>query len=470
MENKTDKLLESVKSRDVLTALMQNSFLIAQDIQTNYLPETLRLSEEFKQILSENEHIKIDSVLNKDDIEDERTVAILTSLINKRIAAIDGGLGSGVMGTSMPFIMRAFVYSVKIGDKSDEREQYDGKHFLINRLTSGIIGTKQDLLGAVLLLFELNSAYESLKNNDYNIFLIHGPLIRSLSQYIEYQLSKKDIKEVIGEENYKDFIEWCETNQKTHEVIKEEQFIAAIIFTMNRLLNLAWKKKTLLIGVVERTSSTELIQRIIVSNFKKIYSQNESWFYSVTKRKIDDSASKLSKGKYVKIFLDNLGYTDALFFGQVLSNGNFFSPQQSRANKAQVDNHAIGLDIGFIGKYQELAGLVPDSRFTYIRCNDFNSPFKIEFPAYFSPEDEKLIIDSIFAFSQFLPKYSFPVNLDVVDKMAKVSNWLTKAFMTGIKQEVISHVVSTGITPEGYSQLQLMLKEGGQDRDWYKRP
>jgi hypothetical protein len=448
--------------------LVQNSVLIAQDIQNNYLPETLKLSEDFKQILSESEHISINSVLQDHETEDTQTVAILKSLINKRIAAIDGGLGSGVMGTSMPFIMRSFVYSVKIGDKSDQREQYDGNHFLINRLTSGIIGTKQDLLGAILLLFELNSAYESLKKNDYDVFLLHGPLIRSIGQYTDYQLSKKDIKEVIGEENYTKFLEWCDVNQTKHEMIKEGQFIAAIIFIMNQLLNLAWRKKTLLVGVVERTNSTELIQRIIVNNFKKFFTQNEEWFCSVTKRKIDESASKLMKGKYVKLFLDNLGYTDALFFGQVLSNGCYFSPQQSRANKAQEENHAIGLDIGLIGKYKELADLIPETRFTYIRCNETNSPFKIEFPLYFTPDDEKKIIDSIFAFSQFLPKYSFPVNLDVVDKMAKVSNWMTRAFMSGIKHEVISEVVSTEEGLKGLNQVQLMLQ--GVTRDWNLRP
>jgi hypothetical protein len=73
------------------------------------------------------------------------------------------------------------------------------------------------------------------------------------------------------------------------------------------------------------------------------------------------------------------------------------------------------------------------------------------------------LLSAVYAFSQFLPKYAFPVNLDIVDKLAKVPNWITTAFVGMITKEIYE---SSGksLTID-YAQML-----SGKFRDWDIRP
>lgn len=79
---------------------------------------------------------------------------------------------------------------------------------------------------------------------------------------------------------------------------------------------------------------------------------------------------------------------------------------------------------------------------------------------------EHYLIEAIFAFSQFLPKYAFPVNLDVVDKVAKVSNWITNALMMIIRREIFESI----LTERRPLTMDEMILLGGKAREWNIRP
>ena len=115
---------------------------------------------------------------------------------------------------------------------------------------------------------------------------------------------------------------------------------------------------------------------------------------------------------------------------------------------------------------EHLTELIPYSRYTYIRTSIFNAPFKVEIPDWFSAADEQKLIESVFAFSQFLPKYAFPVNLDVVDKVAKVSNWITNALMMIIRREIFESLLKE----KRPLTMDEMILLGGKARDWNLRP
>jgi len=472
-----DKLLHNLPSySDVYSSLASNTALIAADIRERYIKETLSLIKSFKEkCLAEKptrfKFFAKHSLLPSGKTPGELTIETLESMRGQLVAAIDSGLGSSLMGSVVPFMVRSVSYSVRIGDASPERESFKPSYFYTNRLTTGALGLGGDLLGAILLLFELTSAYKSLKSNTYNMLLLHGPLVRSLGQYSNYELSIKDIKTIFDDENlFKEYLEFVK--QRSSEVIlkdgaktleKDYRYFSSVAFILNKIFEIAQLKSTTICGVVERTSSTEILQRIIFDDFQDIYAANKEWMEKAVRISLEKMDS-LDMIRYTKSFLDNLGYTDQLILGSILDPGEYLHPVESRVNRSQAENRKLGLDTGFISGLEEMEKLIPRTKFTYIRTSEFNSPFKVEFPYDISDEKLTYLVNAVYAFSQFLPQYSFPVNLDVVDKVAKVQNWISNAMHSMIMNEIYESYSQSG---EG-TGLGLLL--AGKSRDWDLRP
>ncbi len=473
------RLLNIRKYQDVFQAVVVNAQVIAQDLKEHYLIETDNLASSIKAVIESGTAGKQTVLDGKGPAP--RTEEILKSLRDTKVGTIDGGLGRGLIGTVTPFLMRAVTYSVIIGDTSENRERFNRSDFMVNRLRAGGFGTDHDYIGALLLLYELNGALNSLRSDDYDIFIIHGPLVRSLGQYSDYHFDEQDLRQVMGDDNFEDFVNYCWEHEKiinapaykrrpaprrtTKPYLTENNFLVATAFTINRIYAAARDKGTLIAGVVERSRSTELSQRMIFDRFDELYKKNLKWFKSVVGKPLTGK-THTAKAKYIKEFLDNLGYTDTLLFGSILDQGNYSGFQESRTNRKQTENREMGLDIGLIKPLEHLSELIPHSRFTYMRTSIFNAPFKVEVPDWFTSADEKILIESVFAFSQFLPKYAFPVNLDVVDKVAKVSNWITNALMMVIRQEIFASLLEER-RPLTMDELLLL---GGKARDWNIRP
>jgi NurA domain len=461
---------------DVYSALASNSALIATDIRKNYIPETVSIIKTFSEkcLAQKPTRFKFFSktnLLEGGKTSNELTKQLLQSMNGRNVAAIDAGLGSNLMGSVVPFMMRSVTYSVRIGDKSPERESFSPSYFYMNRLTTGALGMEGDLLGAILLLFELTSAYKSLRQGSYDLFLMHGPLVRSLGQYSNYELSASDIKTIFDDSKlFDEFLAY--TKQKNEEVIikegartleKDYRFFSSIAFVLNKIFEVSKEKSTTICGVVERTSSTEILHRVIFDDFDEIYAANKSWMEKAVGFPLN-KMDGLDIIRYTKAFLDNLGYTDQLILGSILGPGEYLHPIESRVNRSQEENRKLGLDTGFISGMSEMEKVIPRAKFTYVRTSEFNSPFKVEFP-YDTPSDKfEYLMKAVYAFSQFLPQYSFPINLDVVDKVAKVQNWVSNAMYSMILNEIY----------ESYSQdkqnagLGLLL--AGKGRDWDLRP
>ena len=171
------------KNSDVYAAQIQNAPLIARDIQSTYIPKTGELVDSLLKFVSSGKATRFD-VLAKSSLldgtnPDTKTVATLESLRGRVIASFDGGQGSAVMGSITPFLLRGVTYSVRIGDQTPKRESFEPSTFYLNRLTNGSLGTGQDLLGAVQLLFELKCVLKAIEGTKFDYFLLHGPLLRS---------------------------------------------------------------------------------------------------------------------------------------------------------------------------------------------------------------------------------------------------------------------------------------------------
>lgn len=461
----TSRFIPSLtSSTDVMRTLIQNSVMIAKDLQTDYLEETVKLANSYASIAN-SEHFKIQSIGPEDELRTESEKALI-ALDGKWISALDGGLGKGMMGSVVPFVARTVTFSVKLGDRSPDREQFDPAYYMANRLTGGALGAGEQLLEAVLLIFELQAALKTLRVKKPHMLIVHGPLVRSLNGFLaeSYYLSPSDLRDVIGTELFNEFEKWFDTLGISTALKVDKRFYSffCMTFLMRQIVESAEKNNSLVCGVVERSDATEITKQAMFADYDLFSQEHREWIRKVTGN--DPASDGIDRIKLIDQFLGNLGYTDSLLLGSILKPGQYVTWKEVRANRRQYENKQRGLLIGFIHAYEELSDIVPHTVQTYMRTSVYNQPFKIEVPMSTNPEQRETIAKSIFAFSQFLPSYAFPVNLDVVDKLAKVPNWIMNAMMAMVTKEIYEGM---GVREDMINYAQLL---GGKARDWDLRP
>ena len=76
-------------------------------------------------------------------------------------------------------------------------------------------------------------------------------------------------------------------------------------------------------------------------------------------------------------------------------------------------------------------------------------------------------IDLIFHMSRLLPGYAFPVGLDIVDKYAKVPNWMSRSVTAAHATALLKKAIRSG-DPKVISFAKRVLSTKG--RDWLFRP
>ena len=267
-------------SSDVLTTIIQNSMLVASSIKSNYLNETEKLIQSFSDTSSTQPlSFQKKSIVGIGLGETKCTSAILESLRGKCVGALDGGQGKGMLGTTVPFVLRTVVFKVRLGDKSPERESFSPSYFMVNQLSSGAMGTGEQLLAAIMEIFELKSALLAAFQSDIDIMLLHGPLTRPFNIFLgqNYYLSESDIEIIIGKDLATQYSIWkAALSKQQRDDLNRFSSFGVIVFLLEQLFKIAQEKHTLLCGVVERTTSSELTQQILYSKISEFYKSNES--------------------------------------------------------------------------------------------------------------------------------------------------------------------------------------------------
>jgi hypothetical protein len=69
--------------------------------------------------------------------------------------------------------------------------------------------------------------------------------------------------------------------------------------------------------------------------------------------------------------------------------------------------------------------------------------------------------------SLLLPRYAFPVGLDIVDKYAKIPNWMSRPINTNTAVQALKQAMDRGDT-KLFDALRRMLC--GSQREWLLRP
>ncbi|MCL4531723.1 MAG: hypothetical protein M1582_00775, partial [Actinobacteria bacterium] len=105
----------------------------------------------------------------------------------------------------------------------------------------------------------------------------------------------------------------------------------------------------------------------------------------------------------------------------------------------------------------------------YLQVSENTFPVRVELFGELANEQLRETAQRVNLYSSLLPGYAFPVGLDIVDKFAKVPQWLTDAYGKLIKYHLRTQLFEGKITDE---QLRKILVQAiyATQRDWMFRP
>lgn len=372
----------------------------------------------------------------------------------KRIAFIDGGAAriSGLPGAE-PIALRVGAYIVEPGNRNIEtRESWKMWPFIVadmieprdieHDINEGEVPDQKRLAEAARYIAEGLSTLRVLTTEqNLELALLHGPLINQFVTYSEgtpyflpclaedflanYGITESAVAAAIGR---------IERVPRIRGRRVWNQFMAVYAVVINRLI----ESDIPAVGVVERTGGRWLALDIL-----RHFSAESI---------ITDSYRKTVEG-----ILDEYDITDDFLFGCILREGEYISPP-ARVTKNPI-NRAWERWRDVVKEYKQ-------PRATILKTEETTFPFRIEMNNK-AAENEAEIIDLIYHTSRLLPRYAFPVGLDIVDKYAKIPDWLTKGVSANLSAAVLSKALATG-DKNLVAQLRKFLMH--TPRDFFFRP
>lgn len=230
---------------------------------------------------------------------------------------------------------------------------------------------------------------------------------------------------------------------------RERNFISVYL----RQLQLLRDSGAIVCGVIEREASTSSVIRAVLDSLDdhaiaKLLpvppAEWKTWF----RHQIDPSDDPDSEGERI---------TDSLLFRCVLEPGEALRPvmvdrnELRRAPPAWRDSHIVHY---------------PKPHLSYIQVSEWSTPVRLEmFEGNLGSFAEAAALVTHCAL--LLPKYAFPVGLDIVDKFAKVPNWMTRPIATYTTVQALKRALDAGDT-KTFDALRRILC--GSNREWLLRP
>lgn len=367
----------------------------------------------------------------------------------KRFAYLDGGVAriAGLPGQS-PTAIRVGIYSVRAGDTSLEtREGWDLQPFVVGDLidkNTGVRMPEDDQIDLRRLGEAARYTLEALTglrfleaNTNVDTLYCQGPLINQFVMYDE------------GEPHYipflrEDFLTRVGITQEEVERLVTDipardgqrmwrQFMAIYGYIAARV----YGHSVPILGVVERSAGSWLAGAVLDA---------------AVGARIVNQSYRLK----VIALLKKYGISDDFLFGCVLAAGEYITPvtiPKNQETRARPIWHSV------VRNY-------PKPYATVLKTTDVSFPFRVEMNRA-AQVDEKRIMRQLYHTARLLPRYAFPAGLDIVDKYAKVPDWLSRNVSARLAAAVLNRAMAEG-DPRLIVQVRQLLAH--TPRDFFYRP
>lgn len=364
-----------------------------------------------------------------------RPSAFWPSLQGKALAFVDAGVANIELPSAAPIGIRVGSYVVRPGDPTDARERFDIQLSLIDDLYSdqGVLYDDDfldvaKLRDAARIVSEVAVGYRMASGDDPpDAIILHGPLVNPASPYGLADFPAYGLQScrlMLGDGA------WQPVDGPT-----DRKFVSFYLDLLRRLR----ASGVPVVGAVERSIGREPVvaNRIL--------------------DRLQDAGSLRERD--AKALLDDLrayGLNDASLFDVVLQEGEYVTPipvmRQGPENK-------------WPEFWKQWIRSYPNALTTYLKPSELVMPFRVE--AFEDIGDIEAVLDLILHTSRLLPSYGFPVGLDIVDKFAKVPNWMSRGVMGQHRIVLLQKAMASG-DPRALTFAKRVLAAKG--RDWLFRP
>ncbi len=436
---------EKVRSAALIEQMLKVSSDLSAPAQLRFMDTVEQLATQLRDLLL---HTKRIITVPKDH------AALWGNVAGQRIAFVDGGMANLAMIGAAPVAVRVGGYLVTPGDTTASREQFTILKKLISELYAGPGGGVYDgsfpdygaLRDAARISLEAAGSVTLLKDNpDVRWLFLHGALVNPVSRYTDVMRDRK------AHRSFPDF-----TAMSMGELLPGEAARAGrdtnFISVYLRQLELLNANQAVVCGVVEREGHTTTVMRAILDALKDYEIQAvlpdppeqwKAWFRSM----IDPADDPDAEGPRI---------TDTLLFRCVLEPGEALLPVPINRNDLRRAP----------GAWKDKIALYPVPWVSYIQVTEWSAPLRVEI---FEKDLPRYPAIAALAFhcALLLPRYAFPVGLDIVDKFAHIPNWMSRPVSTNTAVHALKIALDRGDT-QLFNALRRMLC--GSQREWLLRP
>ncbi len=430
---------DRIRSPHILSQMLRVSSDLSAEAQYEFTKVLEVLAEQLRQALLAAGMI---SSITRDH------GGLWSDMRGSKAAFVDGGMANLNMLGSAPVAARVGGYIVTPGDRSDGREKFVMVKHLIDELyvppAGGIYTTlfpdSGALRDAARISVETAGAVHIIQEEpDVKYLFLHGALVNPVSRYTDIMEGGQPV--AVFPEFSRKALEVLLPDGERGRTGRDANFIRVYL----KQLQLLQESETLVCGVVERESQASSVYRELVA---KVITHPD--VRSLLPKAPDDWAHWFTN------IADQFRITDALLFRCVLEPGEVISPVAIDRNEMRRAPAAWATDI------QQY----PMPWVSYLLPTEWGLPVRIEL---FNKDRKRFqgLARLVMHCCWLLPRYAFPVGLDIVDKYAKVPNWMARPINTNTAVQALRRAMDAGET-ETFNALRRMLC--GSARDWLFRP
>jgi len=360
---------------------------------------------------------------------------VWNSVAGKRICFVDGGMANVTSLGAEPVAVRVGSYTVIPGDRTDKRENFHIEKQLVAELYDNngasqafehIFKDPSKLRDAARITLETAAAVQAASRNPSPEYVfMHGALVNPVSAYADRTFppfSKRALDLLALEEDER----WAD---------RSAHFVVVYL----RLLQKLKQSSASIVSVVERASASSLLTNELLKKLGEA-----------------DVSPGPSRMKELSQTLNSYGIADVRLFLVLLEEGEFLDPIPVDRN---TEDRQPLFSADIISEY-------PDPYVTYLSVGGSSQPLRVEF---FGPPTAGYheCLRLVFHCCRLMPNYAFPAGLDIVDKFAKVPNWLNRPIHSSMAVQMMKRALDSG-NPQIISAAKQILC--GTKRDWLFRP
>ena len=351
----------------------------------------------------------------------------------RKVSFVDGGVARIDIPSSAPMGIRVGTYTVRLGDESADRESFNTALALVDDLYSASAWTYDDafedtqkLTDAARIIGEASAALRQLEDDkNTDAIYLHGPLINPVAPY--------------GTPGFPSYTTAAASLLlKGFEQVDDERQRHFVVLYRKVLEHLASSSRPSF-GVVERSISTR--PTVIHAQLDRLQERNTL---------SPDDAHQ------IRTTLEEYRLSDPTVLSVMLAPGEYCVPvtvrRQEPSNKWPQE------------WYSEIKAY-PNPSTTYIKSSDDSEPFRVEM--HHAEHRDDWSLEMVYQTARLLPTYGFPVGLDIVDKFAKVPNWMSRNVRREHAAALLRNALRSG-DPRMVDYAKKVLIARG--RDWLFRP